>query len=156
MKKKKNNLDEMQEQKLLKIEHNGCWLAFWGLFIVLTVQLMFYGPGCWQPLIGEWLVLMSLCIYIVGACLKNGIWDRRFSPTPATNLLFSIGCSVCWGAISFVISYRNYHKLWGSLAAGIFMLISAFVVCFGGLTLAAYLYRKKTEKLEDENREEEE
>ena len=22
---KKNNLDEMQEQELLKIEHNGCW-----------------------------------------------------------------------------------------------------------------------------------
>ena len=28
---KKSNLDEMQEQELLKIEHNGCWLAFWGL-----------------------------------------------------------------------------------------------------------------------------
>ena len=50
MKKKKNNLDEMQEQKLLKIEHNGCWLAFWGLFIVLIAQFIFYGPGCWQPL----------------------------------------------------------------------------------------------------------
>ena len=28
---KKSNLDEIQEQELLKIEHNGCWLAFWGL-----------------------------------------------------------------------------------------------------------------------------
>ena len=156
MKKKKNNLDEMQEQKLLKIEHNGCWLAFWGLFIVSTVQFMFYGPGCWQPLIGEWLVLMSLCLYMVIACLKNGIWDRRFSPTLATNLLFSIGGGVCSGVIFFVISYRNYHKLWGSLATGIFMLVTAFVVFLGALTLVAYLYRKKTEQLEDENREEEE
>lgn len=155
MKKKKNNLDEMQEQKLLKIEHNGCWLAFWGLFIVLVAQFIFYGPGYWQPLIGEWLVFMSLCFYIVIACLRNGIWDRRFSPTPATNLLFSIGCGVCCAVIFFAITYRNYHKIWGSLAAGIFMLIGGFIVCFGGLTLAAYFYRKKTEQLEDENREEE-
>ena len=28
--KKENQLDEMQELKLLKIEHNGFWLAFWG------------------------------------------------------------------------------------------------------------------------------
>ena len=28
---KKSNLDEMQEQELLKVEHNGCWIAFWGL-----------------------------------------------------------------------------------------------------------------------------
>ncbi len=27
----KNRLDEMQEQKMLQIEHNACWLAFWGL-----------------------------------------------------------------------------------------------------------------------------
>ena len=26
MKKTKSNLDELQELKLLKIEHNGCWL----------------------------------------------------------------------------------------------------------------------------------
>ena len=36
--KRKNNLDEMQEQELLKIEHNGCWLAFWGLLISMIVQ----------------------------------------------------------------------------------------------------------------------
>ena len=38
LKKEKNRLDEMQEQKMLQIEHNGCWLAFWGLGIVLIVQ----------------------------------------------------------------------------------------------------------------------
>ena len=35
----KNRLDEMQEQKLLKIEHNGCWLAFYGLAAVIMIQL---------------------------------------------------------------------------------------------------------------------
>lgn len=31
MKKMTNKLDEMQEQKLLHIERNGCWFAFWAL-----------------------------------------------------------------------------------------------------------------------------
>ena len=31
MKKNKSNLDERQELKLLKIEHNGCWFAFLGI-----------------------------------------------------------------------------------------------------------------------------
>ena len=39
MKRLKNNLDEMQEQKLLKIEHNGMWFALWGLIIAIIVQL---------------------------------------------------------------------------------------------------------------------
>ena len=34
----KNNLDEMQEQKLLHIEHNGCWLAFWALLAAMTAE----------------------------------------------------------------------------------------------------------------------
>ena len=42
--KRKNNLDEMQEQKLLHIESKGYWLAFWGLGVSLIIQLIFYGP----------------------------------------------------------------------------------------------------------------
>ena len=38
MKNKKSNLDERQEQGLLKIEHNGCWLAFWGLLIAMLFR----------------------------------------------------------------------------------------------------------------------
>ena len=40
MKKTKSNLDELQELKLLKIEHNGCWLAFWGLLAVILTQII--------------------------------------------------------------------------------------------------------------------
>ena len=40
MNQPKNNLDERQELKLLKIEHNGCWFAFWGLLIAIAIQLV--------------------------------------------------------------------------------------------------------------------
>ena len=36
---RRNRLDERQEQKMLQIEHNGCWIAFWGLAISLFVGI---------------------------------------------------------------------------------------------------------------------
>ncbi len=39
----KNNLDEMQEQTLLKIESRGMWIAFYGLVISLVVHLLIGG-----------------------------------------------------------------------------------------------------------------
>ena len=46
---KKNNLDEMQEQELLKIEHNGCWLAFWGLLAVMAACGAYTAWGSRSP-----------------------------------------------------------------------------------------------------------
>ena len=42
---KKSNLDEMQEQAMLKIEHNGCWFAFWGLLAAMGIQMLLQVPG---------------------------------------------------------------------------------------------------------------
>ena len=39
--KLKNNLDEMQEQKLKQIEHTGFWLFFWGIFLAMMIQIAF-------------------------------------------------------------------------------------------------------------------
>ena len=38
MKNTKNNLDERQEQILLKIEHNSFWMAFWLLIAAMLIQ----------------------------------------------------------------------------------------------------------------------
>ncbi len=43
MKKRKNNLDERQEQRLLQIESSGFWLAFWGLLAAIVIQLFVNG-----------------------------------------------------------------------------------------------------------------
>lgn len=153
MKKRRNKLDEMQEQKLLTIEHNGCWLAFWGLFAALVVQALYYGPEAWKNYIGEWIVFMCLALYMVVACLKNGIWDRKYSPTPATNLIFSIGVGIFCGMFQFASSYRRYGALAGSAAAGVFQGLLAFAVCMAGFAFVTFLYHKKVDKLENENEE---
>lgn len=151
MKKQKNKLDEMQEQKLLKIEHNGCWLAFWGLFAALFIQLILYGFKDGERIIGEWVVFMCLSLYIVVDCLRQGIWDRRLSPTPKVNFICSMVAGIVSGTLHFLISYHNYQALAGSIASGIFMCFLTFIGCFVVMSLLAACYRKRTARLENED-----
>lgn len=148
----KNRLDEMQEQKLLKIEHTGCWLAFFGLLIAIFVQLFLYGRD-FQNIAGEWFVFMCLAGYITISCMKNGIWDRTLAPVPKTNLKVSMIAGMISGILFFILKYHEYHALWGSVTAGIFIFLIAFAACLTGLSFLAYLHRKRVEKLESEEEE---
>ncbi len=144
----KNRLDEMQEQKLLKIEHNGCWLAFYGLAAVIMIQLFLYGKD-FKSVAGEWGVFMCLSWFIGGSCIKNGIWDRKLSPEPKTNLKVSlIGASIAGFAV-FCLKYHEHNLLWGAAASGIIILLTVFATCLAGLTLMSRLYRKRMERLEN-------
>ena len=87
MKRMKNNLDEMQEQELLKIEHNGCWLAFWGLLFAMIIQSFALGNMDFKTLAGEWIVFMVLALYLAFACVRRGIWDRKLAMNAKTNLI---------------------------------------------------------------------
>ena len=153
MKNRKSNLDERQELKLLKIEHNGCWLAFWGLLIALAVQMVLT-PDNAKALIGEWIVFMVLALYLFVACMRNGIWDRKRRPTVKTNLLMSAAAGLVMGTLYFAISYIRYHHLIGSLATAAFMFFFVDVLCFGALMLSAKIYRKRLDKMEEKIEEE--
>lgn len=61
---KKNQLDEMQEQTLRKIESRGFWLMWWGLFAVMIFQLMMQADI--SQVAGEWIVFMAACLYTLG------------------------------------------------------------------------------------------
>lgn len=54
---KKHNLDEMQELKLLKIEHRACWLAYWGLLVTIILQMLL-GNHRFENLVGEYFVFL--------------------------------------------------------------------------------------------------
>ena len=153
MKKMKNNLDERQELKLLKIEHYGCWLAFWGLLIALTVQMVLT-PDEPKAMAGEWIVFMALALYLSVACMKNGIWDRKIRPTVKNHLLMSVAAGVVVGILFFAISYVRYHHLIVSLVTAAFMFFFVGVLCFGALMISAKICQKRLQKME-ENIEEE-
>lgn len=158
MKKRKSNLDEMQEQKLLKIEHNGCWIAFWGLLIVILAQVAFTPTGQYANLLrilaGEWIVFIALSFYMLFACVKNGIWDRRLHPDRKTNLLCALLAAVAVAVFEFFYMYFHFHKLGPSLAATGVIALVTFALCYATLLVAAKATKKQQEKLEEEPEDE--
>ena len=144
----KNNLDERQELKLLKIEHNACWLSFWGLVIVLIIQKIL-GNDSINNIGGELVILLVLSIYIGGACIKNGLWSRHGKPNLKSNVTYSVLAGIIVGLIWFIISYRNYHRLIGSIATFAFMFLLTLFLCFIVLKISSQTYEKRFKKLEE-------
>ena len=144
---KKNNLDEMQEQELLKIEHNGCWLAFWGLLAVMAIQMVMGVPG--TQMLGEWIVFMVLALYLVIACLRKGIWDRHLKANRKTNLIVSLLAGAAAGILITVSNPYLSEPLDYVLVAGISGGFT-FLLCFAALSTSMKLYKKRREKLEQE------
>ena len=88
---KKNQLDEMQEQTMRKIESHGFWLLWGSLLAAWIVQTVF---GAADKAAGEWVVFMIGCIYTVVACLRNGLWDRHLSDKAPANAVYSLVAAV--------------------------------------------------------------
>lgn len=153
---KKSNLDEMQELKLLHIERNGCWIAFWGLLAAILIQTVWYEEHIFEHMAGEWIVFMCLALYMAGGCLRHGIWDRKYRPNTRTNLFFSLFASMIVGIVFFLVPYKRYGALIGSLAAGAFMFMFTFLLTIAALTGAAAMYKKRVNELEEEFDENEE
>lgn len=153
---RKNHLDEMQEQKLLKIESRGYWIAFWGLGLSLLIQQIMYGPGEGaRYMAGEWIVFMVIALYLSFACMKAGIWDRRLQPTLKDNVFMSICAGLIGGVVMFLTTYLKYHKLIGSIASGVFIFFLIGGLCIVILSASAASYKKKIDEMEKAMDEEE-
>lgn len=151
----KNNLDEMQEQTLLKIESRGMWIAFYGLVISLVVHLLIGGEQVTFAIVGESILLMILSLYISFSCLRHGIWDRRLRPTPKTNTVISAVASVVAGIAMGVRSYLNYHAAVGSVCVFLLCTGMTFALCFAALTACSKIYEKRQARLESEEKDSE-
>lgn len=151
---KTSNLDERQEQVLLNLEHNCCWIAYWGLLIAMVLQVVFYGFDP-ERLVGEWCIFMVLCIYMSYACLKNGIWDRRLKPNRKTNLIVSAIAAVLCGAVCTVgICNRFDAEALDYVISFCGVTVATFALCFAALSIAARAHNKKQADLETEEPEE--
>ena len=144
---KKSNLDEMQEQALLKIEHNGCGLAFWGLLAAMALQMVMRVPG--RQMLGEWIVFMALSLYIVIACLRKGIWDRHLKANWKANLIVSLLAAVATGILVTLSNPYLSEPLDYVLVAGLTGGFT-FVLCFAALSVCTKLYRNRRNKLDKE------
>ena len=145
---KKSNLDEMQEQKMLQLEHTGYWLAYAALLVVIVIQAIFLGDF-WN-LLGELIVVLVICTHMVVGCLRNGLWDRKLKPNWQTNLLGSlIGSAVVALTIYFMVS----RKVDDQPVILIFTIAGSavtFILCFAALTICAKLYEKRSQEMDNE------
>ena len=152
--KLKNNLDEMQEQKLKQIEHTGFWLFFWGIFLAMMIQIAFFNNNMLLAA-GEAAVFFPVSIWMTVQCLRNGIWDRRLKADPKTNLLVSLAGGLIAGLFCAIPAYRNFGSLAGTLATFVIAFLFAAVACFAALSLSASIYKKKVSAMETEPESEE-
>lgn len=152
-KNSKNNLDEMQENKLLHIEKNGCWFAFWALLASLVIQTAVSRENLIERLAGEWIVFMCLALYIGVACIKNGIWDRKLKADPKTNLLTSLIAGVATGIITAVINYMEFQIVEAAIWCVIINFFFVSIICFVALTLCTMVYKKRLNKMEEQYEE---
>ena len=148
--KRKSNLDEMQEQALLHVEHNGCWIAFWGLLAAMAIQIIAFQDNDFRMLAGEWIVFMVLAVYLAVGCVRRGIWDRHIPMNTKTNLIVSAIAALAFGAFTALTVFRNYGKPAGTVAAALISALTVFVLCFIALMFAMKSTEKRKEQLEKE------
>lgn len=146
-KPKKNFLDEMQEQKMLRIEHNGFWIGFIGLCVVNFIQLLIR-PDL-TVIVGELAVLIVMSGYMLVACIRNGIWDRRLKANAKTNFWASlVGGMVAGLLVAMLTAYHFGEIQWvvrsSAVSAGL-----TFVLCEIALTLGTFFYKRKKRELEE-------
>ena len=147
---KKNNLDERQEQIMLKIEHNGFWIAFWMLLAAMLGQQIFFGPDI-KVIGGECLILLVISLYVVIACLRNGIWDRRLNANMKTNIIASLIAGLVVGLVMIIALHRAFpDSPAGATAGGIISGVVTAVLCIIALTVAMCAYKKKNQTMEEE------
>lgn len=152
----KNNLDEMQELKLLKIESRGFWIGFFGLFLSIAVQAFLYGPeNTGNMVAGEFIIFLCMGIYLIAGCLHNGIWDRHLQATPAVNIGLSLLAAAIAALFNAVLSYRNYRSISGAFAIFIVYFLMLGAVLSVTLCVSSALYHRKRKRLEEENADEE-
>lgn len=140
---KKNTLDEMQEQQLLHLEAQGFWLLWGGLLLAMMLQS---GPA-FDPrqMLGESVVFMAACAYMIIGCLFRGIWDRHLLPN-AEAIPLEAGVA---GVIVFLLNLC-WHGMWlPALLSGLFTWGLTALILWGTLLL----YKKRRRTLEHEESE---
>lgn len=145
---KNSNLDEMQEQKLLRIEHNCCWLAFWSLAASITIQGVL---GCYlDHILGEIICLFLISGCMIISCLKQGIWDRKLVPNRKNNLLCSLAASIFIGIFTYFQLAGKLEQQERLLPVCIAFMVFVFLLSMAALSICTIIYRKRKDSLEQE------
>ena len=139
---KRDNLDEMQKQTLLKIESRGFWMLWVLLLAALIIEsLLGFAP---REMAAEWFIFMLGCAYSVLSDLRAGIWDRHLKPNTKTNAVVGGAVILVWGLIKFAEFGMGVAVL-----LAVFLGVCTWVLCFATLQLTMKAYKKRHAELEN-------
>ena len=149
---KRENLDEMQKQTLLKIESRGFW-ALWVLLLAALIieSLLGFTP---REMAAEWFIFMLGCAYSLISGLRAGIWDRHLKANTKTNAAVSVvgGTAMfVWGLIKFAEFGMGIAVLWAVFLGG-----CTWVLCCASLQLSMKAYKKRHAELENQKEDDDE
>ena len=139
----KSKLDEMQEQKLARIERNISHMAIFGLLALFLIELFLFGYD-WKIVGGEF------------ASLRAGVWSRNIAPTRRNNVLAALAA----GLIVFVfflfmtVRWWDLYPLAGVIAAAISS-VATIMLTYFLLWASLREYERRQEQLDQEADEEE-
>lgn len=151
MKKEKSRLDEMQEQKMLHVEHNGYWVGYIGLAAAILIQILYYGPGLFRTgHRGVYRLYVPVRPDDCG-CMKYGIWDRKLAPTWRVVVCGSLIAGAVGVIFNFLLLYVRERALKECVSGAVRLGSSIFVCCFIGLTVLLVTYRLRERKLEGDD-----
>ncbi len=150
---KKNYPDEMQDQKMLKLEEYGFWIVFWGLAVIILVQLV--TGGTIRQIAGELAALFIGSVFITFTYLKNGLWTRNSTPTRKGNALTSIIPAVLLGVIHIIKIVKNQEIKTNDILITVAVIAAAYAACFAVLELFRAVYQKRRSRLDDTGEENE-
>lgn len=150
-KQKDGILDEMRDQKMLKMEEYGYWILFWGLALAVIVQL-FLG-GTLRQVAGELIVLFLGGVYVLATSLKNGLWSRSAEPTRKGNAIASLipAAVICVLNVIKLIQKQETGTSDILLTAGI--TAATYVICFAVLEGLRAAYKKRRQQLDETGEE---
>ena len=148
MKSKGNNtLDEMQDQKMLKMEEYGYWILFWGLALAVVVQLLL--GGSIRQVAGELIVLLAGSAYVLATSLKNGLWTRSAVPTRKRNAVTSIIPAAVIGILNVIKLIQKKDVSTNDILIAAAFTVGTYIVCFIVLEGLRILYEKRRSRLDD-------
>lgn len=146
-KNRTNRLDEMQNQKLMKLEEYGFWIMFWTLLASIVVQLIL---GCsLKEVLGEIVVFLIGSIYLTATTLKNGLWERTSTPSRKGNAAVSAVPAILIGIINVLKIIQNDKADTKSILITIAISIVVYAGCFIILEVLRTAYNKRRTKLDD-------
>lgn len=150
---KRNYLDEMQEQKLLKIESHGVWIAFSLLVISMLVQIAYANYTKTEAHVaGEMITFFILDIYILFSCIKNGIWARSIKASNKTNAIAALIAGVIVGLLNaFTFPHETEQEIIGAF---IMSMIFTGILTYILLQICMAATNKRRNKLDESDDEE--